>query len=104
MAGVPANGAVAGDVFTGAWNGLVPASLEITDDKTLRFCREDLVHQCQANVPYRLDAGVIVVEHFADGLRWTYTPRADGGYDATYDRWNGKGAYVPLATARLTPP
>ena len=40
----------------------------------------------------------------SDGLKWTYTLRKDGGYDAAYFRWDGtgKGRYELLATAILT--
>ncbi|MEM7057353.1 MAG: hypothetical protein AAF557_07185 [Pseudomonadota bacterium] len=93
----------AGDVFIGDWNGLVPHSMEILSEDRLKICREDLQLQCQFPVPYSRDGNTIVVEKFTDGLRWTYTPRSDGGYDATYDRWNGKDGYDTLATARLTP-
>jgi len=90
-----------GSVFIGDWNGLVPHSMEILSDTKLKLCREDLNLQCQYPIPYSRDGEIIVVEKFTDGLRWTYTPRPDGGYDATYDRWNGKDGYENLATAIL---
>ena len=92
--------AYGGERYTGLWNGVVPASVEIIDAKTLRFCREDLSLQCVGPVPYALDGDVIVVEHLSDGLKWTYAPRPDGGYDAEWLRWNGDG-YTLLATAVL---
>ncbi len=93
----------AGDVFIGDWNGLVPHSMEILSDTKLKLCREDLNLQCQFPIPYSRNGQTIVVEKFTDGLRWTYTPRPGGGYNATYDRWNGKDGYESLATAILTP-
>lgn len=97
----PAQGS--GDVFVGDWNGLVPHSMEILSEDRLKLCREDLRLQCQYPIPFTHDGEIIVVEKFTDGLRWTYTPRSDGGYDATYDRWNGKDGYDTLATAILRP-
>lgn len=90
-------------VFVGDWNGMVPHSLQILSENRLKLCREDLRLQCQFPIPYTRNGDVIVVEKFTDGLRWTYTPRKDGGYDATYDRWNGKDGYDNLATATLRP-
>lgn len=95
--------AFAGDTFTGQWNGMVPASMQITGPKTLRICFEDLKLQCRT-APYTSDGRTLVVEHPADGLKWTYTRRGDGGYDAAYFRWDGtgRGRYKLLATAILT--
>lgn len=93
----------ADDVYVGDWNGLVPHSMQILNADRLKLCREDLTLQCQFPIPYSRDGETIVVEKFTDGLRWTYTPRPDGGYDATYDRWNGKDGYDSLATAVLRP-
>ncbi|MEM7189425.1 MAG: hypothetical protein AAF439_07425 [Pseudomonadota bacterium] len=96
-----ASTAAAPERYTGLWNGVVPASVEIIDAKTLRFCREDLLLQCVGPVPYMREGDVIVVEHLSDGLKWTYSPRPDGGFDAQWLRWNGSG-YTLLATAVLS--
>lgn len=90
-----------GAVYVGDWNGLVPHSMQILDDKTVRLCREDLTLQCQFPIPYTRDGNTIVIEKFTDGLRWTYTLRSDGAYNATFDRWNGSNSYDTLATAVL---
>ncbi|MEM9140634.1 MAG: hypothetical protein AAGB15_12485 [Pseudomonadota bacterium] len=89
------------DIYIGDWNGLVPHSMQILNDQTLKICREDLTLQCQYPIPYSRQGEVIVVENFSAGLRWTYTPRPGGGYDARYDRWDGEGRYDTLATAIL---
>ena len=93
----------AGEVYTGAWGGMVPASIEFLSDTELRICLEDLVHRCQAPVPFTRQGETIVVEHLTSGRKWTYTPRADGGYDASYFRWDGEGSYNVLSTAILRP-
>ena len=87
----PGAGAQAGEVYTGAWGGLVPASLEFLSENALKICQEDLVRQCQFPVPFHREGETIVVEHLTSGRRWTYAPRPGGGYDAEYLRWNGQG-------------
>ena len=82
---------------------MVPASVEILNEKSLRFCTEDLVHRCHGPVPYHRDGKTFVVEHRSNGLRWTYTPRPDGGLDAVFSRWDGNGAYEILAKSVLQP-
>ena len=82
---------------------MVPASLEFLSETELRICQEDLVNQCQAPVPFTRDGETIVVEHLTSGRKWTYVPRRDGGYDATYFRWEGEDGYKVLTTAILHP-
>lgn len=96
--GFPAH---AGEVFVGQWGGLVPASLEILTDKTLEICQEDLALQCQSLVPYTRQGDVIVVERLTSGRKWTYTPRADGAFDAVLYRWSGEDGYQRLVEAVL---
>ena len=91
------------EVYVGSWGGMVPASIEFLSDTTARICHEDLVHQCQAPVPFSREGRSIVIEHLTSGRRWTYEPRLDGGLDATYFRWDGNGQYKELATAILRP-
>ncbi len=93
--------ATAGDVFVGQWGGMVPVSIEFLSDTSLRMCREDLRLQCNGPIPYHREGESVVVEHRSDGLKWTFTPRLDGGYDAVYARWNGKDGYDTLVSAVL---
>ena len=82
---------------------MVPVSIEFLSNTALRICLEDLQLQCQEPVPFFREGETIVVEHLTSGRRWTYAPRTDGGYDATYFRWDGKGAYKVLTAAILRP-
>ena len=95
--------AQSGEVYTGAWGGMVPASIEFLSDSTLRICQEDLVRQCQEPVPFTRDGETIVVEHLTSGRKWTYATRPGGGFDGTYFRWEGQTGYKVLATAVLLP-